>query len=41
MMARYIMQNRIEDPELLKGFDAEGYWFSPQLSTEDKLVFTR
>lgn len=41
MMARYIVQNQIEDPELLKGFDAEGYWFSPQLSTEDKLVFTR
>jgi cytoplasmic iron level regulating protein YaaA (DUF328/UPF0246 family) len=41
MMTRYIVQNRIEDPELLKGFDAEGYWFSPQLSSEDKLVFTR
>ncbi len=41
LMARYIIQNQIEDPELLKGFDAEGYWFSPQLSTEDKLVFTR
>lgn len=41
LMARYIIQNQIEDPELLKGFDAEGYWFSPQLSTEDKFVFTR
>lgn len=41
MMARYIIQNRIEDPEELKGFDAEGYWFSPQLSNEEKLVFTR
>ncbi len=41
MMARYIIQNRIEDPEDLKGFDAEGYWFSPQLSNEQKLVFMR
>ncbi|MDR3704715.1 MAG: peroxide stress protein YaaA [Paludibacteraceae bacterium] len=41
MMARYIVQHQIEDPELLKGFAAEGYWFSPQLSTEDKFVFTR
>ncbi|MBN1462503.1 MAG: peroxide stress protein YaaA [Paludibacteraceae bacterium] len=41
MMARYIIQNRIEEPEDLKGFDAEGYWFSPQLSNENKLVFTR
>jgi len=41
MMTRYIIQNRIEDPEELKGFDAEGYWFSPQLSTEEKFVFTR
>jgi cytoplasmic iron level regulating protein YaaA (DUF328/UPF0246 family) len=41
LMARYIIQNQIEDPELLKGFDAEGYWFSPQMSTEEKFVFTR
>lgn len=41
MMARYIIQNHIEDPEELKGFDAEGYWFSPSLSTENKFVFTR
>lgn len=41
MMARYIIQNRIENSEELKGFDAEGYWFSPSLSTENKFVFTR
>lgn len=41
MMARYIIQNRIEDPEDLKGFGEEGYWFSPQLSSEDRFVFTR
>ena len=41
LMARYIIENRIEELEDLKGFSAEGYWFSPQMSTENKLVFTR
>ena len=41
LMARYVIRNRIEDIEELKGFSDEGYWFSPQLSTENKLVFTR
>lgn len=41
LMARYIIKNRIEDLEDLKGFGDEGYWYSPQLSTENKLVFTR
>jgi len=41
MMARYVIQNRIESLEDLKGFNAEGYWFSPQMSTENKIVFTR
>ncbi|MDR3651355.1 MAG: peroxide stress protein YaaA [Paludibacter sp.] len=41
MMVRYVIENQIEDVEDLKGFSAEGYWFSPKLSTENKLVFTR
>ena len=41
MMVRYITENRIENIEDLKGFSAEGYWFSERLSTENKLVFTR
>ena len=41
LMARYIIQNQIEKVEDLKGFGEAGYWFSPQLSTETKLVFTR
>lgn len=41
MMVRYVIENRIDNVEDLKGFNAEGYWFSPQLSTENKLVFTR
>ena len=41
MLARFVIQNQIENIEDLKGFGEEGYWFSPQLSTETKLVFTR
>lgn len=41
LMAQYVIKNRIEDIEDLKGFSAENYWFSPQLSTDSKLVFTR
>lgn len=41
MMARFIVQNQIEDPELLQGFNEDGYWYSPQQSSESKLVFVR
>lgn len=41
MMARYVICNRIESEEELKGFAAEGYWYNPQMSTENKLVFVR
>ncbi len=41
MMARFMVLNRIEDPEGLKGFDLEGYKFQPELSGENDWVFTR
>lgn len=41
MMARYIVQNDIRDPEALKGFDTEGYRFDSNLSKVDEWVFTR
>lgn len=41
LMTRYIIENRIEDPEQIKLFDVEGYGFDSNLSTEDKWVFTR
>jgi len=41
MMVRYVIENGIDNTEDLKGFNAEGYWFSPQLSTVNKFVFTR
>jgi cytoplasmic iron level regulating protein YaaA (DUF328/UPF0246 family) len=41
LMASYIIKNKLENPDDLKGFDAEGYWFSPQMSTDKKFVFVR
>lgn len=41
LMARYIIKNRIETAEQLKGFDYEGYTFNPALSQADTWVFTR
>jgi len=41
MMARFMVLNRIEDPEGLKDFDLEGYRFQPKLSVENDWVFTR
>jgi len=41
LMARYVIENRINEVEDLKGFSSEGYWFSERLSTENKFVFTR
>ncbi|MEO9966597.1 MAG: peroxide stress protein YaaA [Reichenbachiella sp.] len=41
MMARYIIKNRISNPEDLKGFDYEGYYFEPTNSKDNHLVFRR
>lgn len=41
LMARWIMDNRIEDADDLRGFDAEGYAFDAKASSEKELVFTR
>ena len=41
MMTRFIISNRIEDPEGLKDFAEAGYAFNPVLSGDDELVFTR
>ena len=40
-MARYMLQNRIEDPEGLKAFDTGGYAYRDELSEDDTWVFTR
>lgn len=41
MMARFMIQNRIETPEGLKGFDADGYEFAEALSDDQNYVFLR
>jgi len=41
MMARWIIEHRIEDPARLKDFDLDGYAFDAAGSSEDTLLFTR
>jgi len=41
LMSRFIIQNNISDPEEMKAFDWEGYYFNNQLSGENDWVFTR
>ncbi len=41
LMVRYIIDNRIDDPQLLKAFDVAGYYFVPAESTETEWVFKR
>jgi cytoplasmic iron level regulating protein YaaA (DUF328/UPF0246 family) len=40
-MARHAILNRIEAPEALTGFDADGYRFDATASAPDRLVFRR
>jgi cytoplasmic iron level regulating protein YaaA (DUF328/UPF0246 family) len=41
MMLRFIIQNRINNPEFLKAFDAAGYYLNNDLSTPNEWVFCR
>ena len=41
MMSRYIIKNRIEDAEWLKGFSDDGYQYRGDLSDEKNFVFVR
>ncbi|MDZ7711458.1 MAG: peroxide stress protein YaaA [Roseovarius sp.] len=40
-MARFIIQNRLTDPESLTDFDTGGYRHAPELSAPDRPVFLR
>ncbi|WP_338549501.1 peroxide stress protein YaaA [Roseovarius phycicola] len=40
-MARFIIQNRLTEPDALKDFDTGGYAFDPSASTEGRPVFLR
>jgi len=41
MMVDFVIRNRIENPELMKGFDRDGYAFNEDLSEPDNWVFCR
>jgi cytoplasmic iron level regulating protein YaaA (DUF328/UPF0246 family) len=41
LMARHAILNRIDSPDALRDFNAEGYAFAPAVSTPDRLVFRR
>lgn len=40
-MARYIIKNKLENPESIKEFQEDNYVFNPDLSDETNWVFTR
>ena len=40
-MARFIVQQRVEDADGLKAFGEDGDTFEPQLSSDEDLVFVR
>lgn len=41
LMTAYIIQNQLTEPEQLKGFNADGYYFSPENSKGDDWCFLR
>ncbi|AKH68025.1 hypothetical protein IMCC21906_00332 [Spongiibacter sp. IMCC21906] len=41
LLSAFIIKNRISDPEQIKGFDSEGYYFCPEQSTAREWVFLR
>jgi uncharacterized protein len=41
LMSAYIIKNRITDPEAIKDFDSEGYYFSAKDSKAKEWVFLR
>ena len=41
LLSRYILLNRLQDPQDIQSFDVDGYAFNPALSKDDNWVFTR
>ena len=41
LMTRFIIENALEDPEMIKTFEVDGYRFNPEISSEDSWIFTR
>lgn len=40
-MSRFILQNKVDQPEGLKDFNLEGYGFNKAMSEGNNWVFTR
>ena len=40
-MSRFIIENRIENPEDIKAFDTGGYLYNKDMSSTSQWVFTR
>ena len=40
-LSRFVIQNRLTDPQAMKAFDIDGYRFNASLSSDNKWVFTR
>ena len=41
LMSKYIIDNSLSDPDDLKGFDYEGYYYDPVASSAQKIAFKR
>lgn len=41
LMTRYVIENRIDQVEDIKGFNVENYYFEESLSSENEFVFVR
>jgi len=41
LMARYLIEHKIDDVEAIKQFNVDKYRFNKKMSSDDKLVFTR
>lgn len=41
LMARYVIQHQLSHPDDLYAFDSEGYYYSAQYSSTERLVFLR
>lgn len=41
IMARFVIQNRIETPVALQSFDLDDYKYNPELSSDNELFFTK
>ncbi|MCW8956906.1 MAG: peroxide stress protein YaaA [Gammaproteobacteria bacterium] len=41
LLSRYIIENRLSDPNDIRAFDWEGYVFNPSQSSNEQWVFTR